>query len=168
MSDKPRTENTFDHEGRLVRSETAREIALKEQDQIKKDILDTRTRLDEFSLRDFSEGLFGEEYTEIVYGKEGGKIRMGDLKMSMTGAGPGDASIKLDRDQLITIMKDAHPSLTHDEVIGLLTSQPENVKQMAIQHLTEHEAFVDADHQAAFENLDEIQGNAVKSRIIKP
>jgi hypothetical protein len=126
-------------------SETAREIAVNEAQRSKKEMLDTREKLGEFTLRDFAEGLYGEDFAHIVYGAEGGSIKMNDLKFKMNGnATEGEAVMKLDEEQMVGIMMESHPSLTRSEALLMLTTNtPEANQQIALQYLSEHEETVE-------------------------
>lgn len=148
----------------------AKEIAIQEQADIKKDIVEARQRLGDFTLRDFSEGLFGEEFTQIVYGEKGGEVKMSELRMSMSGSPiPGEVGLKLDDAQMIEIIMEAHPTLTRDEAVALLTMTPAEDHQKALQHLAEHEDSIDdavEDAHNAFKDImmDEVGPNGKRFR----
>lgn len=128
----------------LKPSETATRIALNEKEQIRKEIVETRDKLGQFSLRDFSEGLFGEEFTNVVYGKTGGQIAMKDVKMSMKGtAEEGVVGLQLDEEQQIAIMSEAHPSLSREQILILLKAPPVENQKLTNQALNEHMDSVD-------------------------
>ncbi len=140
---------------------TAKEVAITERESNKKDILDARARLDEFTLRDFSDAVFGEDYSHIVYGAEGGSIKMGDLKFSMQGtAETGEASMKLDKEQMIAIILEGHPNLSRADALVMLTS-PARTNQVALRYLSEQEdAIDDALEDAHKKARDAILGEA--------
>ena len=148
-------------------SEIAREVAINEREQSKKEMLETRDKLGEFTLRDFADGLFGEDFSHIVYGAEGGSVKMNDLKFKMSGnANPGEASMQLDETQMVDIMIESHPSLSRADALVMLTNNtPEANQKMALEYLAEHEDAVDDAADAAHKNFRDSMMNALRKDI---
>jgi hypothetical protein len=123
---------------------TALDVVKEEKADTIREIRETREKLDEFTLRDFADGLFGEDYAHMIYGAEGGNIKMGDLKFNMTGSPKeGEALMQLNREQMITIMMEAHPNLERHDVILMLTESPEVTNPVLLRYLAEQEEVID-------------------------
>lgn len=141
------------------------EVRHREHIETRDEIVKHRQRLDEFSVRDFAEGLFGEEFTEIVYGKDGGSMKMGDLKFSMQGGrGPGEVAMGLDQEQMIELMLESHPGLDRADALVMLTSQPEETKRLLSQTLDDQLQKVTAEAEENYRKMygmDDSEGVAM-------
>ena len=84
----------------------------------------TRELLGNFSLRYFTEAIYGEEYTRAIFGESGGEIKLKDIKVEFSGKEDGTFSTVIKKEIMEQILQDAHPDKTFEEIEEMATYKP--------------------------------------------
>lgn len=101
------------------------ELRHKELTEAQRDIRKARKALGEFSLRFFTEAVYGDEHAKRMYGEHGGRIKMKDLKVETRNAGKGAVGVSINKDQMRQILSEAHPEADGDEIELMLEGDPD-------------------------------------------
>ena len=97
----------------------------RELTETQKDIRKARQTLGDFSLRFFTEAVYGDEHAKRMYGEHGGRIKMKDLKVETRNAGKGAVGVSINKDQMRQILSEAHPEADVDEIELMLEGDPD-------------------------------------------
>lgn len=84
----------------------------------------TRELLGNFSLRYFTEAIYGEEYTRAIFGESGGEIKLKDIEVEFSGKEDGTFSTVIKKEIMEKILQEAHPTKTPDEIEEMATYKP--------------------------------------------
>lgn len=130
------------------------EIVASERSDTLRDIRKVRETLGEFTLRDMHEAVYGEEFTNIVLGAEGGaEIKMWEIDHDLVPTGKnGEFRIGSNREQLREILIEAHPEKTPEQIEALLEAPKQITKQSGMDALKNQE---DAVEEAAYKAANE-------------
>ncbi len=88
------------------------------------EIRETRELLGNFSLRYFTEAIYGEEYTRSIFGESGGEIKLKDLEVEFTGKEDGTFSTVIKKEIMEKILQEAHPNKSSEEIEEMATYKP--------------------------------------------
>jgi len=120
--------NTHDHDDfelNLLTSISPADLRRKEITEARRDIRNARNALGEFTLRFFTEAVYGDEHAKKMYGEHGGRIKMKDLKVETRNAGKGAVGVSINKDQMRQILSEAHPDADTDEIEMMLEGDPD-------------------------------------------
>ena len=115
------------------------------------EITETRKKLGEFSVRDMHEAIFGDDFTEMVLGSEGGTdMLMSEVKHDLTMNDNGEAKIEMDRSQLKTLLIEANPNASEVEIEALM--KPDSTKSIGMRESLNNQLDdVNRQHQETIE-----------------
>lgn len=89
------------------------------------DIRRTKDILGEFTLRYFTEAIYGEEYARATLGESGGDIKLKDLKVEFSTKENGTFGTVVTKETMERILTEAHPSKSKEEIDRMIQQKPE-------------------------------------------
>jgi hypothetical protein len=84
----------------------------------------TRELLGNYSLRYFTEAIYGEEYTRAIFGESGGEIKLKDIEVEFSGKEDGTFSTVIKKEIMEKILQEAHPTKTPEEIEEMAIYKP--------------------------------------------